>query len=146
MIASERTVGASPEAVHDLLTDVAAWRLWSPHISWTDPTDGHVAAGWRGQVKAWFSPVPTEMHVTWAQPGQGMKWETTGLGHTLRYEQRIDPAPEGSHVRFSARLEGPAGAVLTRIAEPLSALGQRRRLARLATLAEYQARSSRSSR
>lgn len=142
MIASERTIGAAPEAVHDLLTDVAAWRLWSPHVSWTDPTDGHVTAGWRGQVKARFSPVPTEMNVTWAEPAKGIEWETTGLGHTLRYQQRIEPAPEGSQVRFTAQVQGPAGDMLTNLAKPFSALGQRRRLARLAALAEYATRRS----
>jgi len=70
--------------VHTLLTDVEAWGLWSPHISSVEPASGSVAAGWSGQVKAWFSPTPTTMTVTWAEPGRGMGWETPGLGHTLR--------------------------------------------------------------
>ena len=82
------------------------------------------------------------MTVTYAEAGKGIEWETTGLGHTLRYQQRIEPAPEGSQVRFTAQVEGPAGDVLSQLAKPLSALGQRRRLARLAALAEYETQRS----
>lgn len=38
---------------------------------------------------------------------------------------------------MTAQLDGPAGGLLERGVAPLSAYGQRRRLARLATLAEY---------
>jgi len=140
MIVTERTVAAPSHLVHALLTDVEAWKLWSPHIVAVEPSRGSVAAGWSGRVRAWFSPVPTTMTVTWAEPGRGMGWETPGLGHTLRYEQRIEPVPGGCRVTFSAQVVGPLGAMLTRVAAPLSALGQRRRLARLAALAEYEAR------
>lgn len=142
MITSEQTIAASADLVHDLLTDIEAWRLWSPHISWVEPPTGSVASGWTGRVKAWFSPKPTTMEVTWAERGRGMRWETVGYGHVLRYEQRIAPVPGGSLVTFIARVEGPAGERLTRLARPLSAFGQRRRLARLAALAEWETRRS----
>lgn len=140
MIVSERTISAPSHLVHALLTDVEAWALWSPHIASVEPPTGSVAAGWTGQVKAWFSPTPTTMTVTWAEPGRGLGWETPGLGHTLRYEQRIEPVSGGCRVTFSAEVVGRLGETLTRAAAPLSALGQRRRLARLATLAEYEAK------
>ncbi len=140
VIVTEREIAAPPELVHALLTDVAAWRLWSPHIAWVEPAAGQVEAGWRGRVRAWFAPVATEMLVTWAEPGGGMDWESTGLGHVLRYRQRIAPAPDGARVRFEAEVVGPAGGLATRLARPLSALGQRRRLERLARLAEFTAR------
>ena len=38
---------------------------------------------------------------------------------------------------MTASLSGPAGGVVERTVAPLSAYGQRRRLARLAALAEY---------
>jgi hypothetical protein len=41
---------------------------------------------------------------------------------------------------MTARVSGPAGAAVQTVAGPLSAYGQRRRLARLAVLAEYEAR------
>jgi hypothetical protein len=140
MIATERTVAAPSHLVHALLTDVEAWGIWSPHISSVEPPSGSVATGWSGRVKARFSPVPTSMTVTWSEPGRGMGWETPGLGHTLRYDQRIEPVTGGARVTFEARVEGRFGEALTRLAAPLSALGQRRRLARLAALAEFEAR------
>jgi len=146
MITSERTVAAPTHLVHSLLADVEAWKLWSPHISRVEPSSGLVATGWTGQVKAWFAPKPTTMTVTWSEPGRGMAWETPGLGHVLRYEQRIEPVSGGSRVTFDATVEGRFGALLTRIAKPVSALGQRRRLARLAALAEYESRRAPSNR
>ena len=139
MIRSERTIAAPTHLVHSLLTDVGAWLLWSPHVRRVEPASGSVATGWSGSVKAWFSPVATKMTVTWAEPGRGMGWESPGLGHVLRYEQRIEPVKGGSKVTFSAEVEGRYGSALTRLAAPLSAHGQRRRLARLAALAEWEA-------
>ena len=141
-IASSRQIAAPPEVVHDLLTSVEAWRLWSPHVASVDPPHGRVEEGWRGRVRAWFVPVPTEMIVTLVVPDRGMEWETPWLGHTLRYSQRIEPTPAGSRVDFEARVEGPLAGVITAVARPLSGLGQRRRLARLAALAELMARPS----
>lgn len=138
MIRSERTIAAPTHLVHALLTDVGAWLLWSPHVRKVDPPSGSVASGWTGSVKPWFSPVATRMTVTWAEPGRGMGWESPALGHVLRYEQRIEPVKGGSRVTFSAAVHGRLGPALTRLAAPLSALGQRRRLARLAALAEWE--------
>jgi len=140
LITSERTVAAPTHLVHALLADVEAWALWSPHISRVEPSSGSVAAGWTGQVKAWFSPTATTMRVTWAEPGRGMGWESTALGHVLRYEHRIEPVPGGSRVTFGAHVDGRFGEQLTALAKPLSAFGQRRRLARLAALAEFETR------
>ena len=140
MITSERTIAAPTHLVHALLTDVEAWSLWSPHISWVEPSTGSVATGWTGRVKAWFAPAATTMAVTWAAPGRGMGWETPALGHVLRYEQRVEPIEGGSRVTFGARVDGPLGSPLTALARPLSAFGQRRRLARLGALAEFEAR------
>jgi len=120
MIVSERTISAPSHLVHALLTDVEAWALWSPHIASVEPPTGSVAAGWTGQVKAWFSPTPTTMTVTWAEPGRGLGWETPGLGHTLRYEQRIEPVSGGCRVTFSAEVVGRLGETLTRAAAPLA--------------------------
>lgn len=137
-IRSAMLVQASAETVHRLLTTVEAWRVWSPHIAWVDPPNGHVAAGWRGRVKAWFAPAPTGMEVTWAEPSRGMDWQSRALGHRLLYAQRIVPEGGACRVTFVARVEGPLGGAVTRLSRPLSALGQRRRLRRLAALAELQ--------
>lgn len=141
-ICSERIVRADPALVHDLLVDIAAWRLWSPHIASTDPASGRVDTGSTIRVKPWFAPRPALMVVTWAEPGRGIAWESTALLHRLLYQQRIEAHPEGTRVTFSARVQGPLGEALTALVRPLSAFGQRRRLVRLATLAELQAQRS----
>lgn len=140
-ISTSRTIAAPPALVHDLLTDVAVWALWSPHVASTEPSSGRVSAGWRGRVRPWFGP-PTTMEVTDVIPDAGMRWRTRAVGHELSYSQLVGPArPDGTcEVVFEARVTGPVGAVLERLAAPLSSLGQRRRLERLALLSERLAR------
>jgi hypothetical protein len=139
VIRSRRDIRAPSHVVHELITDVETWCLWSPHVAAVDPPTGRLAAGWSGKVRAWFAP-PTTMTVIWAEPGRGMGWETPALGHVLVYHQRIEPGENGCRVTFEAHVEGPAGEWITRLAAPLSSLGQRRRLARLGLLAEWHAR------
>lgn len=136
-------VAAAPEVVHDLLTDIAAWATWSPHVASVSPDHGRVAPGDVVATRAFFAPVATPMHVDAVEPGRGLTWHTTALGHTLRYENRVEPGATGlgtARLVFTARIEGPGARVLTAVAAPLSALGQRRRMARLARLAELVAR------
>lgn len=54
----------------------------------------------------------------------------------LDYDNAVLSDGPGSMLRFTARLSGPAAEHLERVVAPLSALGQRRRMARLARLAE----------
>lgn len=127
---------ASPATVHDLLTDIAAWPAWSPHVASCDPPAGRCADGMTIATRAFFSPVPTPMHVDWVRPGEGMGWHSRALGHTLRYEDRVTPAAGGgTDVHFVARLDGPAAGLLTALTRPFSTLGMRRRIARLGRVA-----------
>lgn len=135
-ITRERLVAAPPALVHDLLVDVGAWPLWSPHVLRTDPASGRVHPGWRGRVRPWFGPATT-MEVTEVLPGGGMRWRTRAAGHELSYAQLVEPAVGGgSRVVFEARVGGVLGEPLQRLAAPLSGFGQDRRLQRLALLAE----------
>ena len=141
-IETRRTVQAPAALVHDLLTDIAAWRSWSPHVASVEPDRGHVRAGQDLRVRPWFGPT-TRMHVETVTPGAGMTWSTPGPGYVLRYRQEVTPVSQSAcEVQFRATVDGPAGALATRVAAPLSALGQRRRLARLAALAELVAARS----
>ena len=127
---------ARPEIVHALLTDIAAWRLWSPHVASVRPGHGTVRAGQTVATRAFFSPAVTPMHVDWVQPGAGMGWHSRAAGHTLTYENRVDPLPGGgTRIAFSAQVDGPAAGAVRALAAPLSRLGMRRRIARLARLA-----------
>ncbi|MCY7341170.1 MAG: SRPBCC family protein [Pseudonocardia sp.] len=137
MIRSERSVAAPAAVVHSVLTDVAAWRLWSPHIARVEATQDIIeATGWTGMVKPWFGPA-TRMDVTWCEPGRGIRWTSTAAGHRLDYADLITPDGDGCTVHMSAMVTGPAGRLVQGAVGPLSAYGQRRRLARLALLAEY---------
>jgi hypothetical protein len=137
VIRSQRAVAAPAAVVHAVLTDVRAWRMWSPHIARVEAAQQVIdAAGWSGSVKPWFGPA-TRMDVTWCEPGRGIRWTSAGAGYRLEYADLIDPDGEGSTVTMTAQLSGPAGALVERGVAPLSAYGQRRRLARLGALAEY---------
>jgi len=126
---------ADPRTVHALLTDIAAWRLWSPHVASVAPDHGTVHPGQTVATRAFFSPAVTPMHVDWVRPEEGMGWHSRAAGHTLTYENRVEPlAGGGTRVAFTARIEGPAAGVLTVLAAPLSRLGMRRRMTRLARL------------
>lgn len=140
MITETRHVAATPDVVHGLLVDVEAWQLWSPHILHTDPSTGTVLPGWRGRVRPWFGPATT-MHVTDVEPGAGMRWQTRALGHELRYVQQVSPDGGGSRVTFEATVHGPAASLVESVVGRLSSFGQRRRLDRLALLAEREARA-----
>ncbi len=127
---------ARPQVVHALLTDIAAWRLWSPHVASVHPGHGTVRAGQTVATRAFFSPAVTPMHVDWVRPGQGMGWHSRAAGHALTYENRVEPLPGGgTRIAFSAQVDGPAAGVVAALAAPFSRLGMRRRIARLARLA-----------
>ena len=143
VIRSERAVAAPATVVHAVLTDVRAWRLWSPHIARVDAPEPVIdAAGWSGLVKPWFGPA-TRMDVTWCEPGRGIRWTSEAGGFRLDYADLVEPRPTdgdpgaGSTVTMTAQLTGPAGTAVERVVAPLSAYGQRRRLERLGALAEY---------
>ncbi len=138
VIRSTRSVAAPATVVHTVLTDVRAWRLWSPHVARVDTAEQVIdAAGWSGLVKPWFGPA-TRMDVTWCEPGRGIRWTSSAAAYRLDYEDLVDPAgDEACTVTMTARLAGPAGGLVERGVAPLSAYGQRRRLERLGALAEY---------
>ena len=79
------------------------------------------------------------MDVTWCEPGRGIRWQLHAAGGVrLDYEDLIDArGADACTVTMTAQLTGPAGAVVEQLVAPLSAYGQRRRLARLVALAEY---------
>lgn len=138
MIRSSHAVAAPASIAHAVLTDVTAWKLWSPHVHRVDAASQVIdATGWTGLVKPWFGPA-TLMEVTWCEPGRGIRWTSFAAGHRLDYADLVEPESEGRcTVTMTAEVSGPAGALVQAAATPLSAYGQRRRLARLAALSEF---------
>lgn len=136
MIETEQTCAASAATVHELLVDVDAWALWAPHVASIRAEHRRVDAGWNGDVRAFFAPRATAMVVDRVHDVGGYDWHSTAGPWRLDYENRVRATPSGSAIRFSARVSGPGARLLERAARPFSTLGQRRRVARLAHLAE----------
>jgi len=135
-ISSARTVDAPAARVHELLVDVDAWQLWSPHVVSVTPSGGRVSDGWVGRVRPFFGPATT-MRVTSVRPDGGYSWSTRALGHRLDYDWSVRPlGDDRCVVSVSADVHGPASTATERVVGWLSAFGQRRRLERLAVLAE----------
>ena len=142
MIVTEIDSSASPATVHELLVDVDAWSVWSPHVVAVDAVERRVAPGWTGATRAFFSPTATSMVVDEVRLDGGYSWHSTLGPWRLDYQNVVVPAGDGSTLRFSADLHGPAAGVIERLVAPLSAWGQRRRMARLARLADLVERTS----
>lgn len=137
MIATETRSAAGPATVHELLVDVDAWAVWSPHVAAVDAPTRRVEAGWVGRTRAFFSPLATTMTVDDVIRDGGYSWHSTVGPWRLDYENRVVPTRDrGSTLHFTARLSGPGADGLERLVAPLSAFGQRRRMTRLARLAE----------
>lgn len=135
-VSTEIDSPAAPATIHELLVDVDAWSLWSPHVASVVAENRRISPGWIGATRAFFSPGPTSMVVDDVRPDGGFAWHSTILRWRLDYDNKVAPANGGSTIRFTARLSGPASAVIERLVGPLSTRGQRRRMARLALLAE----------
>lgn len=136
VIVTQIDSSATPSTIHELLVDVDAWSVWSPHVASVESDERRVRPGWTGATRAFFSPGATPMIVDDVHPDGGYTWHSTLGPWRLDYENAVRPAARGSTLRFSADLNGPASDVVERLVAPLSALGQRRRMARLARLAE----------
>lgn len=141
MIRTEHATTASPTTVHRLLVDVDAWALWSPHVAEVRAGERKISHGWEGATRAFFSPGHTEMVVDEVRPDGGYRWHSSVGPWRLDYDNAVTPAADGSTVTFSARLSGPGAGVIEPLVAPLSARGQRRRIARLARLAELMERA-----
>ncbi|MEM9202846.1 MAG: SRPBCC family protein [Actinomycetota bacterium] len=134
----ETTVSTTAEAptVHELLVDTDAWSTWSPHVAGLDAPSTRVEPGWVGKPRAFFSPMAIAMVVTEVYPDGGYDWHSTLGPWRLEYQNRVMATDDGSTIRFTAELSGPLGSVLEKVVGPLSARGQRNRMARLAEMAE----------
>ena len=138
MICSERLVAAPAAIVHAVLTDVTAWKLWAPHIANVDCVSEIISdTAWSGLVKPRFGPT-TWMDVTWVEPGRGMRWTSSMVGNRFDYADLISPdGDDRCLATMTVEVSGLVGGMVAAAVGPLSTLSQRRRLTRLAALAEY---------
>ncbi len=138
MIETTVPTSAGAATVHELLVDTETWPTWSPHVAALDAPSTRVEPGWVGRPRAFFSPMAIAMVVDDVYPDGGYDWHSTLGPWRLDYQNRVMPVDDGtgSTIRFTASLSGPLGSMLERIVGPLSARGQRNRMARLAEMAE----------
>ncbi|NMO92517.1 SRPBCC family protein [Actinomycetospora sp. TBRC 11914] len=94
----EVRVGACPDYVWAVLTDVARWPEWAPALQEVVPFDGapHVAGG-GVRVRARRLP-PSQWRVGEVRPHRGFTWTATGLGSASRLVVGIAPSPPGGSV------------------------------------------------
>jgi hypothetical protein len=91
-------IGASPQAVWDLLTDVGGWRDWDSGV---DRVDGRVALGERLTIHATMIRTrPFAVTVTELRPREGMRWQAAlpfGLA-TIERTYHLDAQDDGDTV------------------------------------------------
>jgi hypothetical protein len=108
-------IGASPQVVWDLLSDVGSWRDWDSGV---DRVDGSVALGERLTIHATMIRTrPFAVTVTELRPGEGMRWQA-GLPFGLAVIERtyhLDAQDDGDTV-LTVREDhtGPLAGVLGR--------------------------------
>jgi len=108
-------IGASPEVVWDLLTDVGGWRDWDSGV---DRVDGHVALGERLTIHATMIRTrPFGVTVTEIRPREGMRWQAAlpfGLA-VIERTYHVDAQDDGDTV-LTVREEhtGPLAVLLDR--------------------------------
>jgi carbon monoxide dehydrogenase subunit G len=106
-----RHIAAAPEAVWQVLSDVARWPEWTPTIQSVDRLDdGPFAVGSRARVRQPKLP-QAEWQVTDLLDGRSFTWEATGPGLRTVARHVVEPDGTGSRVTLSIEQTGPMGAV-----------------------------------
>jgi hypothetical protein len=109
-------IGASPEVVWGLLTDVGGWRDWDSGV---DRVDGRVALGERLTIHATMIRTrPFSVTVTEIRPQEGMRWRSEPLPFGLALIERtyhLDAQDDGDTV-LTVREDhtGPLAGLLAR--------------------------------
>ena len=107
----ERTIAASPDALYDIVTDVARIGELSPECrsaEWVGKSSGPaVGARFKGTNELGDNKWSTKPTVTAAEPGAVFEFKVPmGFGPTWRYE--FHPVAEGTRVVESVRQDKPS--------------------------------------
>jgi hypothetical protein len=113
----EVRVGACPDYVWAVLTDVARWPEWTPVLHEVIPYDGGpLVVGGGVRVRARHLPV-REWRVAEVRPYRGFTWTGGGVGAASRLVVGIAPSPPGGTlVELTLERSGWAAA----LTEPLT--------------------------
>ena len=105
-------VGAPPEAVWALWTDVAGWPRWDTELD-SASLDGPFAAGARGRLVPKRGP-SARFTVTELDPGRSYTFETALPMARLRVRRFWTEAAGGPEITHAVSFHGPLGGVFAR--------------------------------
>jgi hypothetical protein len=110
LVVEETTrVGAPPEAVWRLLTELPTWRFWWPscrHAEASDRRPLHDGSSFEYVLEGRLVPVTHRATVDVAQPGKALLWIDRALGVERRHAFYVEPGGWGTLVRERATFEG----------------------------------------
>ena len=99
-----RDVGAAPDVVWRILTDLDAWPRWGPTVARAELDGSALLLGATGRV---WTPVgiPLPFVITEFEPGRIWGWDVAGIPAT---RHGVQPHGNGSRVWMSAPVWAPA--------------------------------------
>lgn len=101
--ASEIEIGATPEAVWEVLTSLERWPSWNPDVK-SMSVEGPVAAGTVFRWKA--GPATVESTIRRVEPPRLIAWTGKTLGIKAIHFWHLEPRGAGTFVRSAESYEG----------------------------------------
>jgi uncharacterized membrane protein len=111
--ATRKLISASPEAVWDVISDVARWPEWTPTVTSVIPLDdGPLAVGSRVRIRQ-----PRLASATWEvtelADGRRFTWESRAPGVRTIGRHEVAAAAGGAEVTLSIEQTGPLAPVVS---------------------------------
>ncbi len=108
-------IGAPPQRVWEVLTDVERWSEWTETVTRVQRLDdGPLRSGSRARISQPKIP-ETEYVVTEFEPGRSFTWVATGPGVTTTARHLVEDLPGGrTRVRLAVEQAGLLGVVMGR--------------------------------
>ena len=113
-------IGARPDQVWAVMSDVERWHEWTPSITSVEKLDpGPLAVGLRARVRQPKLP-PAVWTVTWVEGGGGFTWISRAPGVLVSARHMIQAIAGGSRVRLSIAYAGFFGRLIGRLTKNLN--------------------------
>jgi hypothetical protein len=100
-------IGAPPERVWVVMSDIERWHEWTPSITNVDRLDsGPIRVGSKARVKQPRLATALFEVIAWT-PDRGFDWVARNAGVTALGRHLIEPIENGSRVTLSLEFSGP---------------------------------------